>query len=105
MRPNRPKFAIPGACNCSSSRGIHIPGLANVDDIDAVWASLPEVGLHVDLEVLAANVALGGQQHLDVLSSGVERRGEVLGGHLRGCRYVVACRRRDARCVVLVLLR
>lgn len=75
----------------------HIPGLANVDDIDAVWASLPQVWLHVDLEVLCANVALGGQEHLNVLSSGVERRWKVLSGHLRG-GWVVKERRWSKRC-------
>lgn len=29
-----------------------IPGFTNVDDIDAVGACLPQVRLHVDLEVL-----------------------------------------------------
>jgi hypothetical protein len=31
-----------------------VPGLANVDDIDSIRASLPEVRFHVNLEVLAA---------------------------------------------------
>jgi len=34
------------------------PGLANVDDVDTVRASLPEVRLHVHLEVLGTDVAL-----------------------------------------------
>lgn len=70
---------------------IHVPGLANVQDVDTVGAGLPQVRLHVHLHVLAAEVALGGQEHLHVLGGGVERRGKVLGGHL------------DCRCVERVL--
>lgn len=63
----------------------NVPGLANVDHVDAVWASLPEVWLHVHLHVLGTDVALGRQEHLDVLGSGIEARGEVVGSHDRGC--------------------
>lgn len=34
------------------------------------------------LEVLGSQVALGGQEHLDVLGGGIENRGEVGGSHL-----------------------
>ena len=54
-----------------------VPCLANVDDVDTIWACLPQVRLHVDLEVLAADVTLRGQQHLDVLRGGIEHRREV----------------------------
>lgn len=60
---------------------INIPGLANVDDIDTVGASLPEVRLHVRLEVLGPEVALSCEEHLNVLGGGVEDRGELRGGH------------------------
>lgn len=41
----------------------------------------------MDLHVLGANVALGRQEHLNVLGGGIEARGEVVGGHLCGdCR-------------------
>ena len=59
----------------------HIPGLANVDDIDTVGASLPEVGLHVHLKVLRTQVALSSQEHLNVLGGRVEDRRELGGGH------------------------
>lgn len=36
------------------------------------------------LEVLCAEVALGSQEHLNVLLRGVEDRGEVAGSHLDG---------------------
>jgi hypothetical protein len=34
-----------------------IPGLADVDDIDSIWASLPEVRFHMNLQVLGSKVA------------------------------------------------
>ena len=59
-----------------------LPGLADVDDVHTILASLPEVRLHVNLEVLAAEVGLSSQEHLDVLAGGVEDGGEVSGRHL-----------------------
>lgn len=59
----------------------HIPGLANVQDVNTVGAKLPEVRLHVNLEVLGSQVALSRQEHLDVLGRRVESRGELRGGH------------------------
>jgi hypothetical protein len=59
-----------------------LPGLANVDHVDSIGASLPQVGLHVNLEVFCANVALGGQEHLDVLRCGIEDGGEFVGSHV-----------------------
>lgn len=61
-----------------------LPRLANVDDIDTVGPGLPQVGLHVHLEVLCAEVALGSEEHLDVLLGGVEDGGKVAGSHLVG---------------------
>lgn len=61
---------------------LNIPGLANVDNVDSVWAGLPEVVVHVNLQVLGAEVALGSQQELDVLSGGVEAWWELGWGHL-----------------------
>lgn len=58
-----------------------IPGLANVNDIDTIRASLPQVRIHVNLEVLGAQVALSCEEHLNVLGGGVEDRGELRGGH------------------------
>lgn len=58
-----------------------IPGLANVDHIDSVGAGLPEIRLHVHLEVLGTQVALSSKEHLNVLRGRVENRGELGGGH------------------------
>jgi len=59
-----------------------LPGLADVDHVDTVRASLPEVRLHVHLEVLGTEMRLGGKQHLDVLRRRVEDGGKVGGSHL-----------------------
>jgi len=61
-----------------------LPGLANVDNIDAIGARLPQVRLHVHLHVLGPEMALCGEQHLDVLRRRVENGGEVAGSHLCG---------------------
>lgn len=66
-------------CLCSN-----IPGLANVDNVDTVTTSLPEVRLHVNLQVLASKVSLGREEHLNVLRSGVKDAGQVVRGHLVG---------------------
>ena len=79
-----------------------LPGLANVEDIDTVRPGLPQVRLHVHLEVLCAEMALGSEEHLNVLLGGVEDGGEVGRSHfdglalyklvdVRSCR--VACER------------
>ena len=62
-----------------------LPGLANVDHIDTIGTGLPQVRVHVHLQVLGANVALGGQQVLNVLRGGSEAGGEVVGRHRSGC--------------------
>lgn len=61
-----------------------LPGLANVQDVDTVGPGLPQVRLHVHLEVLATEVALGSEEHLNVLLGGVEDGGEVGRGHFDG---------------------
>lgn len=58
-----------------------IPGLANVDNIDAVRASLPEVRLHVNLHVLGAQVALSSEELLNILGGGIEHGGVVRRSH------------------------
>ncbi len=63
---------------------VSLPGLADVDHIDAVRTCLPEVWLHVDLQVLRAQVTLCCQKHLNVLGRGVEDRGEIVGCHTCG---------------------
>lgn len=63
---------------------LNIPGLADVYDVDTILTGLPEVVLHVNLEVLGAEVALSGQQGLDVLAGGVHDGGQVGGSHLDG---------------------
>lgn len=67
----------------------YVPGLANVQDVDTVGTGLPEVVLHVNLEVLAAEVALRSQEHLDVLAGGVEDGGQVGGSHLDDSFFLV----------------
>ena len=46
-----------------------------------VGPSLPDVGLHRLLAVLGSNVALSGEEHLDVLLSSVQDGGESGSGH------------------------
>lgn len=70
--------------NDAGSKHNLLPGLANVDHIDTVGARLPQVRLHVHLEVLGTEMALGRQEHLDVLGRRVEDRGKVAGSHLDG---------------------
>jgi hypothetical protein len=70
--------------NDAGSEDNLLPGLANVDDIDTVGPGLPQVRLHVHLEVLCAEMALGSEEHLNVLLGGVEDRGEVGRSHLVG---------------------
>jgi len=66
-----------------------LPGLANVDDVDTIGTGLPEVVLHVNLEVLGAEVALSSQEGLNVLAGSVEEGGQVGGSHLDGLSSLV----------------
>ena len=59
-----------------------LPGLANVDNIDSIRASLPQVGFHVNLQVLGSEVALSCKEHLNVLGGRIEDRRKVGWGHL-----------------------
>ncbi len=71
------------------------PGLADVDHVDSIWTSLPQVWLHVDLQVLGADVTLSREQHLNVLRGGIEDGGEIVGRHVRGpdlCKRVMSRR-------------
>jgi hypothetical protein len=61
-----------------------LPGLANVDHIDTIGPCLPQVRLHVDLKVLAAEMRLGSEQHLDILRCGIKDGGKVARSHLEG---------------------
>jgi hypothetical protein len=54
-----------------------IPGLANVNNIDSIWASLPEVGFHMNLQVLGSQVALSCEKMLNILGGCVENRGKI----------------------------
>lgn len=47
--------------------------------------SLPQVWIHVNLQVLGAQVALGSQEHLNVLAGSIENAGQVSGGHDCDC--------------------
>lgn len=55
------------------------PGLANVDDVVAVLAGLPDVGGHGLVQVLGTNVGVGSKHVLDILGGGLENLGNV--GH------------------------
>lgn len=85
--------------------GSNLPGLADVDDVDTISTveaplaieavagacentmsrvsipSLPQVRVHVNLQVLGAEVGLGSQEQLNVLAGGVENAGQVSGRH------------------------
>jgi hypothetical protein len=65
----------------NSKRPSYVPSLADVDDVDTIWTSLPEVRLHVNLQVLGANVSLSLDHHFDVLLGWVESRGEIARRH------------------------
>lgn len=80
-----------------------LPGLADVEDIDTIDTGLPQVGLHVHLQVLATQVRLGSQEHLNVLAGGVENGRQVVGSHLDGFLVVSGWRGWERRKVVRVL--
>ncbi len=72
--------------HCMGDRGDGaLPGLANVNDVDTIGTGLPEVGLHVNLQVLGAEVALRSQQRLDILGGSRHAGGKVRGRHLELC--------------------
>jgi len=73
----------------SQSPLLHVPGLANIDNVDSVRASLPQVGFHVNLQVLGSEVALSCEEHLNVLGGGIEDWGEVRRSHLCGLNLTV----------------
>ena len=59
-----------------------VPSLANVKDIDTVGAGFPEVRVHVNLEILGADVALSCEEQLNVLARRIENGGQICGRHL-----------------------
>lgn len=89
---------------------IYLPGLSDVDNVDAIWTCLPDIWLHVGLQVLGAEMRLSGQQVFDVLAGGIKRWGEVGGSHgevwyWRWSRYkggveVVVQRSKSSRCSI-----
>lgn len=50
----------------------HIPGLSDVDNVDAIWTCLPDIWLHVSLQVLGTEMRLSGQEVLNVLAGSIE---------------------------------
>lgn len=70
-----------GKFNCQDLDGevllqlLHIPCLSDVDHIDPIWAGLPEIWLHMDLEILRAEMTLSCKQHLDILGGSIENGG------------------------------
>ena len=57
------------------------PSLANVNHVDTVRSSLPEVRFHVNLEIFGAEMALRCEQHLNVLRGSIEDRRELRRRH------------------------
>lgn len=53
---------------------------SNVDDVDAISTSLPDIAGHVLVDGLSTNVALGGQEHGSILLGHGEGSGETSGG-------------------------
>ena len=60
--------------------------------------SLPQVRVHVNLQVLGAEVGLGSQEELNVLAGGVENAGQVGGRHDCGRGTERYCRREVRQC-------
>jgi len=59
-------------CNYASSENELLPSLSNVEDVNTIWASLPDIRLHAFIAVFGADVALRRKQHLNVLLRGGE---------------------------------
>lgn len=71
---------ISGVLNGGNDTGSHddlFPDLSNVDDVNTISTLLPDIGLHMLIAVLGADVAGGSQQHLDVGLRGSKASGEV----------------------------
>jgi hypothetical protein len=43
-------------CDDTGGKNNFLPGLSNVDDVDAVRTTLPDIGLHGDLQPLSADL-------------------------------------------------
>jgi hypothetical protein len=54
-----------------------LPCLSDVDHVDAIRTSLPQIWLHVYLQVLRAEMALSGEEHFDILCSSIEACWEI----------------------------
>lgn len=67
--------------DCAHGTSHCVPSLADVDDINAIRTGLPDVGLHMHLEVLGSQVTLSCKHHLNVLGRGVEDRGQLRRSH------------------------
>jgi hypothetical protein len=61
---------------------LNVPGLSNVDHIDAIGSGFPQVRFHVNLHVLRSQVTLSCKKHLNVLRCRIEDRGELRRRHL-----------------------
>ena len=60
---------------------VNSPGLANIDNINTVRSSLPQIWLHMDLEVLATKVTLCSQKIFDVLRCWIEYGWKITRSH------------------------
>ena len=65
-----PLIVVERSSSCTWGDGI--PGFANVEDIDTIWTSLPEVWFHVHLQILGSQVALSCEKHFNILRRGIE---------------------------------
>ena len=65
-----------------------VPGLADVDNVNTIWSGLPEVWLHVNLQVLGSEVALSCEEHLNVLGGSIENGWELGWCHLCDLTYI-----------------
>jgi len=65
----------------SSSQDDLLPSLSDVQDVDTVGSSFPDVVLHGLVTVLGTDVTLGREEELDVLGGGGEDGGVLGVGH------------------------
>jgi hypothetical protein len=58
--------------NNTCSQNELLPGFSEMEQVDAVFATFPDVRMHVDVGVFSSKMGLSGQEHMDVLVGGGE---------------------------------
>ena len=53
------------------------PGLADINHIDSIRASFPQVWLHVHLQIFGPEMTLCSKKHFDILRSSIKTCGEI----------------------------